>query len=174
MTTPARDREQLPTVSAGQHWLVSWHPPDAVLEGRPHGAAGVCVGNDGRDLVLISPDRVYWGLPAGRPEGTETPRQTLEREMREEACVEVLDARLLGFSHSACTKGHELGLVLVRSFWRADVRIEPWRPQFEIPRRRIVPASTATGFLREPGPVAQRISLRALTEAGLLPGPPDL
>jgi ADP-ribose pyrophosphatase YjhB (NUDIX family) len=167
MPTPARDREPMPTVSAGQRWLVSWHPPGASIEGRPHGAAGVCVGRDGRSLVLISPDQVFWGLPAGRPEGAETPRQTLEREMREEACVEVLDARLLGFCHSVCMQGHEKDLVLVRSFWRAQVQIGPWRPQFEIPYRRIVPAAQAVEFLREPDAVAMSISLRALAEAGL-------
>ena len=167
MPTPAGDREPMPTVSAGQHWLVSWHPPGADLEGRPHGATGVCLGEDGRDLVLISPDQVYWGLPGGRPEGTETPRETLQREMWEEACVDVLDAQLLGFSRSVCTKGHEKDLALVRSFWRARVKIGPWLPQFEILYRRVVPAARASEFLREPDAVAMRVSLRALAEAGL-------
>ena len=168
MPAAAGDREQMRLVSAGQHWLVCWHPPGAVLEGRPHGAAGVCLGGNGHDLVLISPDQVYWGLPGGRPEGAETPRETLERELREEACVEVLDAQLLGFSRGVCTQGHEKGLVLVRSFWRAQVEIRPWQPRFEIPYRRIVPAAQASEFLREPDTVATRISLRALTEAGLV------
>jgi ADP-ribose pyrophosphatase YjhB (NUDIX family) len=154
-------------VSAGQHWLVTWHPPGAAITGRPHGATGVCLGSNGRDLILISPDEVYWGLPGGRPEGTETLRQTLDREMREEACVEVLDARLLGFSRSVCTQGQEKDLVLVRSFWRAQVNIEPWQPEFEIPYRRVVPAARARDFLREPDTTATRISLRALAEAGL-------
>jgi hypothetical protein len=48
----------MPTVSVGQHWLVSWRPADAEPAGRRHSAAGVCVGNDGRDLVLISADKV--------------------------------------------------------------------------------------------------------------------
>src|SRR3954469_4663736 len=104
MTTPiaARDLEGMPTVSGGQHWLVSWHPAGPEPAGKPHGAAGICVGGDGRDLVLISPDEVHWGFAAGRPEGDETPRETLAREMLEEACVKVLDARLLGFSRSEC------------------------------------------------------------------------
>jgi 8-oxo-dGTP pyrophosphatase MutT (NUDIX family) len=168
MTVPtaAHDRETMPTVSGGQHWLVSWHPADAEPEGRPHGAAGICVGGNGRDLVLISPDQVHWGFPAGRPEGAETPRETLSREMREEACVEVLDARLLGFSRSECIQGHEQGLVLVRSYWLAQVEIGPWEPQFEIVHRRIVPAVQATTYVRDPDPAATRISMRALAEAG--------
>jgi ADP-ribose pyrophosphatase YjhB (NUDIX family) len=165
--TAARDRETMPTVSGGQHWLVSWHPADAEPEGRLHGAAGVCVGNDGRDLVLISADKVHWGFPAGRPEGGETFRETLAREMREEACLEVLGARLLGFSRSECVEGHENGLVLVRSYWLAKVEIGPWKPQFEIVHRRIVPVVDAIGFVRDPDPAATRISMRALAEAGL-------
>jgi 8-oxo-dGTP pyrophosphatase MutT (NUDIX family) len=163
--TAARDHEQMSTVSGGQHWLVSWYPADAVPEGRPHGAAGICVGNDGRDLVLISPDQVHWGFPAGRPEGAETLRETLAREMREEACVEVVGARLLGFARSECVGGHQKEVVLVRSYWLAEVAIAPWEPQFEIAHRRIVPVAEATGVVRDLDPAATRISMRALAEA---------
>ncbi|MDG4798308.1 NUDIX hydrolase [Micromonospora sp. WMMD1082] len=167
MPTAARDHESMPTVSGGQRWLTSWHPVDAAPEGRNHGAAGVCVGNDGRDLVLISPDQVHWGFPAGRPEGSETLGETLAREMREEACVEVLDARLLGFARSECVEGHERGLVLVRSYWLANVAIGSWEPQFEVAHRKVVPAAEATRYVRDPDAVATRISTRALIEAGL-------
>jgi 8-oxo-dGTP pyrophosphatase MutT (NUDIX family) len=182
MTVPraACDDEIMPTVSGGQRWLVSWHPAAAAPAGhnhgargaaapagRNHGAAGICVGNDGRDLVLISPDRTHWGFPAGRPEGAETLAETLAREMREEACVEVLDARLLGFARSECVEGHERGLVLVRSYWLAEVAIGPWKPQFEIEHRKVVPAVEATTHVRDPEAVATRISMRALAEAGL-------
>lgn len=169
MTTPtaAPDDETMPTVSGGQRWWVSWHPIDAAPVGRDHGTAGICVGNDGRDLVLVSPDQSHWGFPAGRPEGAETPRETLARELREEACVEVLDARLLGFSRSECVQGRERGLVLVRSYWLAQVAIGPWEPRFEVVHRRIVPAAEASAYVRDPDPVATRISMRAIVEAGL-------
>ena len=100
MTAPlaARDGETMPAVAGGQRWLTSWHPADAAPPGRPHGAAGICGGNDGRDLALISPDGVHWSFPAGRPEGSETLRETLVREMWEKACSHVVDARLLGFA----------------------------------------------------------------------------
>jgi 8-oxo-dGTP pyrophosphatase MutT (NUDIX family) len=169
MTIPAaaRDGETMSAVSGGQHWRTSWHPADAAPAGRNHGAAGICVGTDGRDLVLISPDLVHWGFPAGRPEGAETLEETLAREMREEACVEILDAKLLGFARSECVQGHEQGLVLVRSYWFAQVLIGAWKPQFEIVHRKVVPAVEATTFVRDPDAVATRISMRALAEAGL-------
>ena len=159
--------------SDAQDWLVSWHRPDGAPAGKPHGAAGVCVGPHG-ELVLISPDGQWWGFPAGRPEGDETFEETLRREMREEACVEVLEARLLGYSRGQCVQGREYGLVLVRSFWRADVRIYAWEPEDEIAHRRIVPAAEAARYVRDPDDAAHRIHLRALVEAGLnveeLPG----
>ena len=117
---PARDRERMPMHANDQEWLVSWHGPDDEPAGTPHGAAGVCVGPEG-ELVLVSADGRRWETPAGRPEDEETLEDTLRRELREEACVEVLAARLLGYTRGKCVQGHEQGLVLVRSIWRADV-----------------------------------------------------
>ncbi|WP_432983345.1 NUDIX hydrolase [Dactylosporangium sp. CA-233914] len=169
MTVPAaaRDNETMSTVSGDQRWLVSWHPAGPAPSGRNHGAAGICIGHDGRDLVLISHDQIHWGFPAGRPEGGESLQATLAREMYEEACVDVLDARLLGFARSECTQGHEQGLVLVRSYWLAHVVIGQWEPRYEIAHRRIVPAAQATRHVRDPDPIATRIAMRALVEARL-------
>ena len=138
MTTAAaaRDGETMSAVSGGQRWRTSWHPADAAPEGRNHGAAGICVGTDGRDLVLISPDFVHWGFPAGR-KALRRWRRPWRGSMREEACVEVLDAKLLGFARSECVQGHEQGLVLVRSYWFAQVVIGAWEPQFEIVHRKV-------------------------------------
>jgi hypothetical protein len=36
--------------------------------------------------------------------------------------------------------GHEQGLVLVRSQWRATVTLADWKPEFEASQRRTVPA----------------------------------
>ena len=57
-----------------------------------------------------------WSLGTSRGE-------TLRREVREEACVEVTDAKLLGFHRGECIRGHEKGLVLVRSLWLAKVQV---------------------------------------------------
>lgn len=86
--------------------------------------------------------------------------------MLEEACATVTHARLLGFVRSRCTAGHEKGLVLVRSIWRAQVTLLPWQPEFEIPFRRVVPARDLARHLwLEDG--AEPIYSRAAREAGL-------
>jgi hypothetical protein len=90
----------------------------------------------------------------------------LRREMLEETCSVVLDARLLGFSRGACREGHEQGLVLVRSVWRAEVALGPWHPRFEIAHRRLVTAETLRP-LEIGGPFAPLIR-RALAEAGVV------
>jgi hypothetical protein len=56
-------------------------------------------------------------------------------------------------------------LGLVRSYWRAEVEVLAWQPQFEIVHRRIIPAAQARHLVRDPDEVATRISQRALIEA---------
>jgi 8-oxo-dGTP pyrophosphatase MutT (NUDIX family) len=51
-------------------------------------------------MTVISDDGERWGWPEGRPEGDESWEQTLRREVLEEACATVVDARLLGFTRS--------------------------------------------------------------------------
>lgn len=161
----ARDGEEIARRADDQDWLVSWHPPPTPPDGTPHGAAGVCVSGGG--IVLISPDGEHWGLPGGRPEGRETWEETLRREMLEEACATVTRARLLGFERSVCVAGPQVGLVLVRSLWRAEVELAPWEPRFEIPHRRVVAAAEVWDHLALEGYSARIIS-RLLHEAAIL------
>ena len=117
--------------------------------------------------MLISNDGERWGWPGGRPEGDESWEQTFRREILEETCAAVGDARLLGFCRSVCLTGPEEGLVLVRSVWRAEVELMPWEPRFEIRHRRVIPASELPShFWMEEG--FEPIYHRALAEAGLM------
>jgi ADP-ribose pyrophosphatase YjhB (NUDIX family) len=94
-------------------------------------------------VVLVSSDGQRWGLPGGRPERQERWVDTLRREVAEEACAVVGYARLLGFTRDLCVRGPQEGLILVRSIWLAEVRLERWAPRFEITHRRLVPADQA-------------------------------
>jgi len=165
----APDGEELRMTANGGHWMMAWHPPGGPPPqpppGQPHGANAFCLTSDGA-VVLISPDGECWGWPGGRPEPGESWEQVLRREIAEEACATVTAARLLGFVRARCTGGHEEGLVLVRSIWRAEVAVLPWQPAHEIPFRRVVPAADLAGQLwMEAG--AEPIYARAAREAGL-------
>lgn len=100
-----------------------------------------------------------WGLPGGRPEGDEDWRATLVREVYEEAGAVVEEARLLGFARGVCVRGHEEGLVLVRSLWVATVRLEPWTPEFETVERELLEPGKALDRLLQydPNPMLRRL-----------------
>jgi ADP-ribose pyrophosphatase YjhB (NUDIX family) len=161
----AVDGQEIAVRANGGDWLTAWHPPHAVPDGTPHGANAFCVTSDS-GVVLISNDNERWGWPGGRPENAESWKETLCREILEEACARVVDARLLGFCRSACLTGPEQGLVLVRSVWLAQVTLLPWEPLFEIQHRRVVAATDLLAHLwMETG--FEPIYYRALLEAGL-------
>jgi ADP-ribose pyrophosphatase YjhB (NUDIX family) len=143
----AADGEQLPFSSRGQDWLGTWHPPTwPIPPGKNHGANAVCLTRDGQ-VVLVSNGGAAWGLPGGRPEADESWRQTLERELLEEACARVVDAKLLGCARGVCVRGHEAGLVLVRSAWLALVEVDEWAPRYEMTHRRLLSPSDALSEL---------------------------
>jgi NUDIX domain len=164
------DGIEMPVVLNGQNWQIAWHPPPHPPPGVPHGVAAVCVID--ADIVLVSGDGERWDLPAGRPEPGEHPIDTLRRELLEEACAAAIACELLGFSRGACVRGREEGLVLVRSMWRADVRLDDWHPRFEITQRRRVPADRALHelFVQPAFPVGLRPLYNRLFAAAGLPG----
>ncbi len=141
--------------SDGQEWHLDWYPlaePPTETQtqppaGLPHGSTGVCV--VGAEVLIVH-DGHGWGLPGGRPEPGEDWLTTLHREVREEACATVLDARLLGFARGECVRGREYGRVLVRAHFSARVRLDPWEPEFEMVERRLVPVPDALAYLRMP------------------------
>jgi 8-oxo-dGTP pyrophosphatase MutT (NUDIX family) len=131
-------------------WSLSWHSPPTPPRGIPHGSAGVCVTERG-EIVLISQDGIEWDFPGGKAEGPESWGQTMCREVLEEACATVISANLLGFARAECKIGNYPGRIIVRSFWRADVKLLAWEPQFETKHRRLVRpeetlAHTPNGF----------------------------
>ena len=165
MQRAVEEYEEFQVETGGQEVLVTWFPSHDVPEGKRHGSAGICV-TDNDEIVLITPDGKNWGLPGGRPEGDESWEETLRREVREEACVEVRDARLLGFGRGECIRGHEKGLVLVRSIWLARVQINEWAPEPGMLARKLVSPGR---ILREfESDVLLPFHHRALIVAGLL------
>jgi len=143
ITVVAEDGEEFAFHNAGQDWLVSFHPAWlAPPEGKNHGSTAFCFTPEGQ-IVLVSKDGAAWEPPAGRPEGEESLRETLDREVLEEACATVEDAALLGYSRGFCVRGMEDGLVIVRALWWARVSLKPWEPRFEMQHRLLVAPDVA-------------------------------
>lgn len=138
MTDLLPDGVEIEVFSGGNRWLLSWHPPSSPPEGKPDGSAGICVVASG-EVVVVSHGQSSWIIPGGRPEGNEDWEQTLRREVLEEACAVVTDARLLGFTRGRCIEGPALGPMRVRSMWLARVTLDEWSPRFEIRHRKLVP-----------------------------------
>lgn len=149
----------------GRDWLATWHEAAEPPAGRPHGSAAACITGHG-DVVLVSADGgLKWQFPGGHPEGREDWRATMEREVLEEACARVDDALMLGFTRLQCLEGMGEGPVLVRSLWRANVTLLPWRPGHEMTHRRVVAHDHALKYLTHPpgvGPLYVEWLRRAL------------
>ncbi len=145
----AQDCVEYQFEDAGQSWLISWWPPEQVPSGEWHGSGAICL-SENDEVVIISQDGKKWELPAGRPEGDEDWRATLDRELLEEACATVDSATLLGFAQGRCISGHEEGLVLVRSRWIAHVTIHEWKPEYEVLYRSLVAKNTVVESLDFP------------------------
>ena len=115
--------------------------------------------------MLVSRDGFGWEFPAGRPEVGESLLDTLRREVDEEACCEVENPHLMGFTVSTCLEGAEQGLVLVRSHWAARAALGPWEPAHETTHRQVVAVADVLSVLTmEPGlePVYEQIWGHAL------------
>lgn len=164
--TYALDRAELVVVSAGGDWLISWHPPDSQPAGTRHGVTGVCI-TDFREVVLVSQNGARWDLPGGRNRAGEDWKDTLYRQLEDEACVGVLNAELIGWGRGECLSGPQEGLVLVRSMWNVRAELWEWdRPQAEMLHRRLcAPGEVQRALHMEAG--MEPIYRRQLREAGL-------
>ena len=132
------DGSEIEVFSGGNRWMLSWHPSTTPPDGKPDGSAGICVVASG-ETVVVSSDANSWIIPGGRPEADEDWEQTLRREVREEACAAVSDARLLGFTRGVCIEGPAKGPARVRSMWLVQVTLDEWRPHHEIRHRKLIP-----------------------------------
>lgn len=145
----------------GRPSLLTWLPGDRPLPGKPvTQVSGLCLTGEGR-VVLVSGDGETWSLPGGHPEAGEEWEATLRREVREEACAEVLACRLLGAVRVE-------GLTPEQYFQlrsRVRVRLDAFDPVFETRHRVAVsPAEVARFLPWMTGPVGRALLADALAQ----------
>ena len=92
---PAIEYETFQVETGGQDVRVTWFPPHDVPEGQRHGSGGICLTDNG-EVVLATHDGETWDSRQADRKEVSRGKKTLRREMREEACVEVREAKLLG------------------------------------------------------------------------------
>ncbi len=117
------------------YWHQSLVPPK---HGHVTQASGVCFTDDGL-IVLVAGNNQVYGLPGGHPEFGETVKQTLVREVAEEACAVVPQLQYLGAVevHDPLSLSEPRRYYQTR-FW-ARVALLPFVPAFETTQRVLVP-----------------------------------
>lgn len=66
------------------------------IETKPTQSLGIIL-NDENEILLVSADEKWWGLPGGTLEKDETPEQTLVREVYEETAVVIDEKNITPF-----------------------------------------------------------------------------
>ena len=159
----AGDYEVIP-VGEDSGWTHTWYPPAEPPKGQRHGSGGVCFTSPDELVLIRIRGCESFEFPQGRPEEGESWEDTFRREVMEEARASVSEAKLLGFQEICCLEGEQAGLVRVRSFWKAKVKLLDWIPQQEIEERKLVPARNAFSALPK---IYEPIMARILIEAGV-------
>lgn len=68
----------------------------AIIETDPTQSLGVIL-NEKNEILLVSADGSWWGLPGGTREKGETPEQTLIREVYEETAITIDEGYIIPF-----------------------------------------------------------------------------
>lgn len=96
--------------------------------------SAICYSSDNQ-IVMISGDGCHWGIPGGHPESEESLEEALRREVREEACCDINQMRLLGWQHvrDKCDNS-----VHYQLRYCCLVNVETFRPEHEIAYRQLI------------------------------------
>ncbi|MGH9211245.1 MAG: NUDIX domain-containing protein [Acidimicrobiales bacterium] len=131
----------------GDQWYTaSWLPGRTGNEDVARQAIGFAVTRQG-GAVIVRHREGRELIPGGTREPGETLRETLERELHEEACARVVDAELFGHMRAARRGPDGVSDIHYGSRWWARVELDPWAPEWEMAERRLLPYANVLGEL---------------------------
>lgn len=82
----------------GERILFEWHDSSSYKRLKTiNQVYGVCFTKEGKVMVISANIYVGWNIGGGTPEKGETPLQTLNREIDEEASVDLCKAKMIGY-----------------------------------------------------------------------------
>jgi 8-oxo-dGTP pyrophosphatase MutT (NUDIX family) len=144
--------------------LVSWLEPDACVDDADvNRVEAVAMTHDG-EVVVISEqtsERGLWSLPGGRREPGEGLRDTLLREVAEEACGRVASFEQIGYLRFQHLDGQRAGSVTTDAVFCARVEPDAFVPRFETRARRTLSLAAAQGLPLWANPITLRVLSRA-------------
>jgi GrpB-like predicted nucleotidyltransferase (UPF0157 family)/8-oxo-dGTP pyrophosphatase MutT (NUDIX family) len=132
-------------------WWIPAHVAPPVPASR---AQAVCVTGPGVAVVVGTNPDGPWTPPGGGLEGNEMVLEALAREVREEACAELLGAELLGHQVGVEVSAEGPSALWAQAKLLATVRLDPFEPKHEITHRRAVPLEGLIPALRDWTPMS--------------------
>ena len=140
-----------PRDEAERAWTCTWFDPPFRPEPPDTNQAYAICFTDAGDIVLVDigrPGEPYWNLPGGGVDPGETLEDCVRREIREEACAEVVDLEYIGCQLIDDPNAPEPPWLYYQSRFWARVELLPWEPLHEVRERRLVPADEFRSVLR--------------------------
>jgi ADP-ribose pyrophosphatase YjhB (NUDIX family) len=126
----------------GEDLKIAWCE-DFKLNGELYTQVSGYVFND-QNQILIVRNGATWTVPGGHPEEGETPMQTLDREVMEEACLTVKDAKYIG-----AVEVVENGQTYYQLRYTARVNeVLPWNEEWEISERKFVDLDDLVNYIK--------------------------